>query len=104
MIYFTKNNTINAIKRQTYTGGKSSYATTSSTTGYLRPLSEEQAAANQMQWGQAFSLIVETRVDIQETDRVIVDLVEYTVKGVVNHNRGGITAYKKALLALPQAA
>lgn len=104
MLYFTTNNTISAIKRQSYTGGKSSYSSVGSGTGYLRPLSEEQAQANQMQWGQAFSLIVECAVDIREGDRVVVDSVEYAVKGVANHNRGGLTAYKKCLLTLPQGA
>lgn len=98
MQYFTQNNTISAIKRQTYTGDKSVYSTVGSGTGYLRPLSEEQASANGIQYGLGFSLIVETDVDIQEADKVTVDSVEYTVRGVVNHDRGEITAYKRCLL------
>lgn len=98
MQYFTQNNTISAIKRQSYSGGKSTYSTVGSGTGYLRPLSEEQASANGLQFGLAFNLLVETDVDIRETDRVTVDSEEYTVKGVANHNRGGYTAYKRCLI------
>ncbi len=111
MQYFTSNpqnsKTISAIKRQVYLTGKSSYVATvmaSTTTGNLRPLSEEQATANQMQWGLGFSLIVETGVDIQEGDKLTIAGVEYTVRGVVNHDRGGFTAYKRALLLKGQGA
>lgn len=72
-------------------------------TGYLRPLNDEQSSANGIQWGQGYSLIVETSIDIREGDRVTVDSVVYTVRGMVNHDRGGITAYKKCLLLKPQS-
>ncbi len=104
MQYFTNNATISAIKRQVYLAGKSSYTSVGSATGYIRPLNEEQAAANGMQWGQAYSLIVECETDVREADRVTVDGTEYSVRGVANHNRGGFTQYKKCLLNLPQGA
>lgn len=103
MKYFTDNCTISSIKRQVYTGSKSTPTETGTTgTGYLRPLNEEQAALNGVQYGQAFSLIIECDVDIQESDIITVDTVIYTVVGMANHNRGGYTAYKKCLLTLPQ--
>ncbi len=104
MLYFTNNNTISAIKRQVYLSGKSSYVSVAAANGYLRPLSEEQAAANGFQYGNGFSLIVEVVTDIREGDKVTVDGTEYTVRGVVNHNRGGITAYKRCLMLRPQTA
>lgn len=103
MRYFTGQKTISAIKRQTYTGDKSSFASVGTATGYLRPLTEEQSSTNGLQYGNGFSLIVETSVDIQEMDKVTIDSVDYLVRGVVNHDRGGILAYKRAVLTKPQS-
>jgi hypothetical protein len=106
MQFFTGQNSITGIKRQVYLLGKSSYvlAATSTATGYLRPLNEEQAAANGVQYGLGFSLIVECSVDIQEGDKFTIGSDNYTVRGVVNHNRGGLTAYKRCLLLKGQGA
>lgn len=104
MLYFTNQKTISAISRQTYTDGKSSFASVGSATGYLKPLSEQESAFNGIQFGQAFNLIVECSVDIREGDKVTIDSVVYVVRGVVNHDRGGFTAYKKALITKPQTA
>ncbi len=100
---FTNQKTISAINRQTYAGGKSSYATVGSATGYLRPLTEEQASTNGVQFGLGFSLITETDVDIREQDKVVIDSVEYTVRGTVLHDRGGATRYRRCLLTKPEA-
>lgn len=103
MLFFTTQQTISSIARQTYTGDKSSYASVGNATCYLRPLTEEQAAQNGVQWGNGFTMIVECAVDIREGDKVTISSTEYTVRGVVNHNRGGFTAYKRVLLLKPQA-
>ena len=97
---FTGQKTVASIKRQTYTGTppKSSYSSVGTTTCYLRPLGEEQAANNGMQYGLGFSAIFETNVDVQEGDKITISEVEYTVRGVVNHDRGFNTQYKRALL------
>lgn len=99
---FTNQKTISAIKRQTYVGNKSSYASVGTATGYLRPLSEEASSVNGVQFGFGFNLIVETDVDIRETDKVTIDSVEYTVRGVANHDRGGATKYKRILMVKPE--
>ena len=66
-------------------------------TCYLRPLNEEQSASNGVQFGLGFSIIVEKDFDIQEGDKFTIESVEYTIRGVVNHDRGIRTSYKKAL-------
>lgn len=95
---FTNQKTITAIKRQVYVGNKSSYSSVGTATGYLRPLSEEQASINGVQFGQGFQLIIETDVDVREADKVTIDGQEFTVRGMANHDRGGIMKYKRCLL------
>ena len=105
MLFFTNQKSISTVKRQVYTGDKSTYTTVlSSQTGYLRPLTEEQASANGLQYGTAYALIVETSVDIREGDKVTIDSIEYTVRGMVNHDRGGICAYKRIVMTKPEKA
>jgi len=99
---FTSQKVISAIKRQTYVGNKSTFASVGSSTGYLRPLSEEQASLNAVQFGRGFLLIVETDVDIREGDKITIANVEHTVQGVANHDRGGATKYKRCLITLPE--
>jgi hypothetical protein len=94
---FTTQKTISAINRQVYVGDKSSYSSVGTATCYLRPLNEEQSASNGVQFGLGFSIIVECDVDIREGDKVTIDAVDYTIRGVVNHDRGIRTSYKKAL-------
>ena len=89
------------IKRQVYTGNKSALSTVATAKCYLRPLTEEQAAANGLQFGQGHSLLVEKGVDIREADTVIIDAQSFTVSGVANHERMGIP-HKRALLTKPQ--
>lgn len=99
---FFNNNAVTQVQRQVYTGNKSTYTTTGTTCrGYLRPLSAEQASMNGMQYGQAYELITEVGIDIQVGDKLTVDGGIYTVRGVANHNRGGITAHKKYILTDP---
>lgn len=106
MQFFTQQKSITNIERQVYNGANtlSSMTTTGVTaTGYLRPLTEEQMSNNGMQYGTGFSLIVETSIDIREGDRLTIAGATYTVRGVVNHDRGGVTAYKRCLLLKPQS-
>ena len=96
-----------AIYRQTYAGSPAvssfalQYGTTtgvSSVTGYLRPLSEESAATNGIQYGYGFNLIVEVNIDVQEGDQVVIAGTTYTVRGIATHDRGTITQYKRCLM------
>lgn len=98
MLFFTNQKTISAISRQSYTAGVSSYSSVGTGTGYLRPLNEQESNFSGFQYGHAFSLIVETSLDIREGDKVTISSINYLVRGVVNHDRGGITAYKRCLL------
>lgn len=102
MRYFTEQKTISAIKRLTYTGSKATSSSVGTAVGYLRPLAADQSSVNGVQFGQAFQLIVETSVDIRVQDKVTIDSVDYLVRGVANHDRGGPTAYKACLVTLPQ--
>lgn len=103
MLYFTNNNAVTQIQRQVYTGNKSTFTATGTTCrAYLRPLSMEEASINGMQYGKSYQLITEVGIDIQIGDRLTIDGADYTVRGVANHNRGGITAHKKYILADPE--
>jgi len=102
MLTFTTEKTITAIKRQVYTGNKSAFVTVGTATAYLRPLNEQQSAENGVQFGLGFSLIFECDVDIRQADKVTIESVEYTVAGVVNHDRGNLTRYKRAVLLKPE--
>ncbi len=102
MLTFTGQKTISAISRQTYTGLKSTFSSVGTASCYLRPLTEDQASLNGFQYGTAFSAIFETSVDIREADKVTIDSIVYLVHGVVVHNRGGNTAYTRALLVKAQ--
>lgn len=103
---FTNQKSI-AVYRQTYSGTPAissfllQYGTTtgvSAVTGYLRPLGEEASSMNGIQYGYGFNLIVETAIDIKEGDQVVIDSVTYNVRGVVNHDRGTATQYKRCLM------
>ena len=100
---YTTQKTISAIKRQSYVGNISSFTTVGTGTCYLRPLSEVESSNNGFQYGVAYSVICETSLDIREMDKITIDSTDYLVKGVVNHNRGSYTPYKRALVVLPQA-
>ncbi len=103
MRQFTNEKQITKVERLAYTGTLAAMTTTAVTaTGYLRPLSEEASSNNGIQYGYGFSLILECEVDIQEGDRLTIAGTVYTVRGVVNHDRGGATAYKRCLLLKPE--
>lgn len=92
---------ITAIKRQTYVGGKSSFASVGTGYGYLRPLSETQSSVNGLQYGVGMMLEVSYDTDIREADKVTIDSVDYTVRGVAVHDRGAVW-YRKCILVKPE--
>lgn len=57
---------------------------------------------NGFQYGQAYSAIFETSVDVREADKLTIGGIDYTVRGVVSHDRGGQTAYKRCVLTKPE--
>lgn len=102
---FTNQHTISQVKRLTYSGTPSKGVMSvvlNNLTGYLRPLSEEQSAINGMQWGQGYTLIMETTSGVLVGDVITISSIDYTVRGLADHNRGGATAYFKYLLVKVQ--
>ena len=89
------------IERQVYVGNKSSFSTLATATGHFKQLEEETAALNGFQFGKAFKLEFEADIDLQDTDRVIIDSVTYNVQGVVPNKRGSVP-FKTALLTQPE--
>lgn len=100
---FTNQTAVSAIKRMTYTGDKSAYSSVGTSTCYFRPLSEKQAADNSLQYGNAFSAIFETDQDVRAADVLTIGGTDYTVQGIVNHNRGRV-GYIRAILTKPAKA
>lgn len=101
MKFFTQEKIIQSVKRLVYAGSPSVGTLTEVYTdlnGYLRPLSEEQAGINQVQWGLGFQLITEVGVDIRVADTVTIKDVVYTVRARADHDRGNYTSYQKYLL------
>lgn len=101
---FTNEKTISQVTRLSYVGNKGTRSVVMNNIGcYLRPLSEEQAAVNGMQWGQGYTIITEIASGIQVGDVVTISSQDYTIRGLAVHDRGGITAYNKYLASLPQS-
>ena len=99
---FTNQNIV-GVFRQSYTSGKSAFTQTQTTTGYLRAMSLETAAANGFQFGYAFELIAEYGTSIHVGDKVVINATTYTVKGVASYGNGrGPADYLKALITLPE--
>lgn len=101
MQFFTKQKT-STIKRQVYVGNISSLTTLSTENCYLKPLSETESSNNGFQYGQAYNAIFEVTVDVKENDKLTIDDIEYTVKGVASFEHGNILDYKRALIVKPQ--
>lgn len=85
------------IYRLTQSDDKSSYVEQGTDIGYLRPLSDRQSSLNAIQYGQGYRLIVENSVDIQVADKITIDSVDYSVKGVASIERGSVS-YISAIL------
>lgn len=106
MLTFTNEHVISSVKRLSYSGSpsKGTYSVVGSNlNGYLRPLSEEQAAVNSLQWGIGFTVITEVGVDIQVGDIITIEGQDYTVRGRADHNRGFRAQYQKYLVLKPEA-
>ncbi len=105
LLYFTNEHSLTLAERQVYSGSpsKSVFTTVSGLAGkvYLRTLNEEQTAVNGLQWGQGFSIVYETALDIRVGDRLTIDGIVYVVKGTLTNSRGRILDYSKALLTKP---
>lgn len=103
MISGTFLNRVVEISRLSYSGTpkKGTFGIVSTVKGYLRPLSEVQASENGFQFGQAFSLLVDTASDLREGDEVLIETIKYKVQGVANHDRGNLS-HKRALLTFPE--
>lgn len=92
------------ISRHSYVGGKSSYASLATNVkAYVRPLTEEQSAINDVQFGRGFFVMVLDSIDVQEGDQITFNSVVHTVQGVSRHTRGfSIPKFKQALMIKPQ--
>lgn len=104
MLTFTNQKLITQVKRLSYSGGKGTQSIVMQNLhGYLRPLSEEQAAVSSVQWGQGFTLITELGSGIIVGDIITIDSQDYTVRGLAVHDRGRRTAYNKYMVVKPQS-
>ena len=105
MIDFTGQKAVSSITRISgYVGNLSSSTTiTTVTSCYLRPLSEIESTNNGYQYGIAFNAIFEPEADVKEQDKITIEGIEYTVKGVALHDRGVFTSYLTALIIKPQS-
>lgn len=71
------------IKRQTYTGDKSTYATVAGTImGYFAPTSTNETVGSQGIISQSYQFITDGPQDIRQNDRLVINSTEYGVKGV----------------------
>ena len=97
-------NAVISIKRQVYVGDKSTYSEISTgTPALLKPLSEERSSLNGFQFGTAFSLTVDSSVDIGESDRITDgDGRLFDVRGSAEYRNALGFAFKRAILVLPQ--
>ena len=73
------------IFRLSYTGKIENRSSLGTIQGFLKPASSEVSLINNIQSGQAFVFLVKYTPDIQVTDVLIVDSVEYNAKGVKNN-------------------
>jgi hypothetical protein len=101
MNFFTSQKSV-TIKRQVYVGNISSLTTLSTDNCYLKPLSETESSNNGFQFGIGYNAIFEVGVDVKENDKLVIDTIEYTVKGVASFEHGNLLDYKRALIVKPQ--
>lgn len=100
---FLQNTLITSIQRLSYNGTNGTWDEINANVRcYFRPLSAEQAAVNNFQWGRAHTILVQDSIDVAEGDKIIIDGDTYNVRGVVRHNRGR-EPYKKAVVTLPES-
>ena len=104
MKYFTAQHLVSSVTRQLYVGNISSYTAIAMTVQCsLRPLSETEASNNGFQYGTAYNALFEPSADIRINDKITIETIEYTVKGVAHFNNGNFLDYKRALIVKPQS-
>ena len=108
MLTFTKQHTISAVKRLTYSGGKGTRGTVSGATYscYLKPISIQEAAVNGMQWGTAYIVILDVGSNVLVNDVITISSQDYTVQGIATYSHGSMvrrTDYMKLLVSKAQA-
>lgn len=84
-------------KRLTITAGKSAYSAYGSGSGFFKPMSDEMAMINSVQIGQGYLLDTDGDTDINTTDRITINSVDYDVKAIAVHEMRGLS-YKKITL------
>lgn len=103
---FSTQDNITAVKRQVYTNNKSVLTATGNVyTCALRALAADEAAINGMQWGTAYSVILETGADIKTGDVLTINGSDYTIKGVATYGHANVkraTDYMKCLATKTQ--
>lgn len=100
---FTQQQTNWTSERLSYSGNKSSYvAHTAEGIGHLRQLDDNVSVLNSIQIGTGYKLIIESDKDIVATDKIIIDSVEYEVRGVKLEEFGSISV--KELLLVKKTA
>ncbi len=78
------------VKRLTQSGDKSSYQSVSVDGAcMLRQAGAHLTQINGLQYGELWEMYAAAGVDVRTTDRVTVDGVDYTVKGVRSDTLGG---------------
>lgn len=101
--------TISAVNRMVYSGSPSKGTMIDQSLTYpcyLRPLSEEEASLNAMQWGTAFIALLDIDAGILKADILTIDGADYTVRGVSTfapQNSRRQTSYMKLLIVKVQA-
>jgi len=71
------------VKRNTYTGDKSTYTTQATTVfGYFAPTSTNETIGAQGIISQSFQFVTDGTQDIQANDRLVIGSTEYGVKGI----------------------
>lgn len=82
MLFRYNYNTPVTVKRNTYSADKSSYETQASTVyGYFAPTSTNENLGAQGIISQSYQFITDGYEDIQANDRLVINTVEYGVKG-----------------------
>ncbi len=95
-------NRISSIQRLSYAGTNGTWGEINSDIAcFLRPMTEQQAALNNYQWGRAFHVFVDDSVDLIEGDKIVINDVTYLVKGVSEY-AAGREPFKKAAITLPE--
>lgn len=83
MLFRYNYTSVATVKRNTYTGDKSSYVTQSTPiNGYFAPTSTTETAGSQSIISQSYQFVTDGPEDIRANDRLVINSVEYGVKGV----------------------